>query len=69
MAAAKTFCGGIAREFYNQAGQANFKPSAAEALYRRMLSAADVEVHTLCHLKTVNKSEGRDPVNRNGRWP
>lgn len=51
-------CGGIAREFYNLAGQANFKPSSAESLYRKMLHDAGVEVHTLCHLKTVNKSDG-----------
>ena len=33
-------CGGIAREFYNQIGQANFKPSDAEAVYLDMLQKA-----------------------------
>ena len=52
-------CGGIAREFYNQVGQANFRPSAAEKLYRDMLDEAGVEVHYLCHLNKVNKDSAR----------
>lgn len=48
-------CGGIAREFYDRAGQANFKPSEAERLYLDMLQQAGVEVHFLCHLDKVNK--------------
>lgn len=52
-------CGGIAREFYNQVGQANFKPSAAERLYLDMLKEADVEVHYLAHLDKVNKEGAR----------
>lgn len=52
-------CGGIAREFYDQAGQANFRPSAAEQLYRKMLDEAKVEVHLLCHLDRVNKDANR----------
>ena len=52
-------CGGIAREFYDQAGQANFRPSAAEQLYRDMLKQANVEVHYLCHLDQVNKDGPR----------
>ncbi|MGV3486377.1 MAG: FAD-dependent oxidoreductase [Planctomycetaceae bacterium] len=52
-------CGGIAREFYNQVGQANFKPSDAERVYLDMLQAAGVEVHFLCHLDRVNMDRGR----------
>lgn len=52
-------CGGIARDFYDQAGQANFRPSAAEKLYHDMLGAAGVEVHYLCHLDKVNKDGAR----------
>ncbi|QDU98284.1 FAD-dependent oxidoreductase [Lignipirellula cremea] len=52
-------CGGIAREFYAQAGQANFPPSTAEALYEEMLKAAGVEVHRLCHLDKVEKDGAR----------
>jgi len=48
-------CGGIAREFYNQIGQRNFKPSDAEAVYQKMLRDAGVEVHYLAHLDKVNK--------------
>jgi len=48
-------CGGIAREFYSKAGQADFKPSVAERLYVDMLKDAGVEVHYLCHLDKVNK--------------
>lgn len=52
-------CGGIAREFYLKAGQANFKPSVAEQIYRDMLADAKVEVHFLCHLDKVNKEGTR----------
>lgn len=52
-------CGGIAREFYDQAGQANFRPSAAEKRYHDMLEEAGVEVHYLCHLDKVNKDGTR----------
>jgi hypothetical protein len=52
-------CGGIARQFYDQAGQANFRPSAAEGLYRDMLEKAGVELHLLCHLDQVHKEENR----------
>ncbi len=48
-------CGGIAREFYNQIGQRNFKPSDAEAVYKKMLADARVDVHYLAHLDKVNK--------------
>ena len=53
------FCGGIAREFYERAGQAKFKPSVAEAIYRDMLNRAGVEVHQLCHLEKVEKTGTR----------
>lgn len=52
-------CGGISREFYSKAGQANFKPSVAETLYHDMLKADNVEVHHLCHLDKVNKDGTR----------
>lgn len=52
-------CGGIAREFYSKAGQANFRPSAAEKLFRDMLNEAGAEVHYLCHLDRVNKDGSR----------
>lgn len=48
-------CGGIAREFYNQIGQRNFKPSDAEDVYKKMLADAGVEVHYLAHLDQVTK--------------
>ncbi len=48
-------CGGIAREVYNQIGQANFRPSHAERVYRALLEEAGVEIHTLAHLATVEK--------------
>ncbi|QDU77491.1 Xanthan lyase precursor [Bremerella volcania] len=48
-------CGGIAREFYNQIGQRNFKPSAAEDVYKKMLTEAGVEVYYLAHLDKVNR--------------
>lgn len=52
-------CGGIAREFYKQVGQANFRPSHAETVYRDMLDKAGVPVHTLAHLAKVNKDGAR----------
>jgi len=52
-------CGGIAREFYDQAGQANFRPFAAEQLYQKMLDAAGIQVYKLCHLSKVNKVGSR----------
>jgi len=52
-------CGGLAREFYNQIGQRNFKPSAAEAVYQKMLKEAGVEVHYLAHLDQVTKEGPR----------
>ncbi len=52
-------CGGIAREFYLKAGQRNFRPSDAEALYRKMLKNAGVKVHLLSHLKEVKKEGSR----------
>jgi hypothetical protein len=52
-------CGGIAREFYDRAGQANFRPSRAEQLYKDMLAEAGVEVHYLAHLDKVNKDGPR----------
>ena len=52
-------CGGIAREFYKQVGQANFRASQAEALYWKMIEAAGVEVHPLCHLDKVRKQGAR----------
>jgi FAD dependent oxidoreductase len=54
-----TVCGGVAREFYDQAGQANFRPSQAEQLYQAMLRSAGVEVRYLCHLDKVNKDGTR----------
>lgn len=48
-------CGGIAREFYNQIGQRNFKPSDAEEVYKKMLADAGVQVHYLAHLDKVTK--------------
>ena len=52
-------CGGIAREFYNKVGQANFTPSDVERHYLDMLKEADVPVHYLCHLDKVNKEGNR----------
>ena len=43
-------CGGIAREFYSQTGQRNFKPSTAEKIYCDMREKSGVEVHLLCQL-------------------
>ena len=48
-------CGGIAREVYNQIGQANFRPSHAERVYLDLLNEAGVEIHTLAHLTAVEK--------------
>ncbi|MBA2114180.1 FAD-dependent oxidoreductase [Bremerella alba] len=48
-------CGGLAREFYSQIGQSHFKPSAAEDVYKKMLSDAGVDVHYLAHLDKVTK--------------
>jgi len=47
-------CGGIAREFYNLAGQLNFHPSVAEQLYEDLLKEAGVTVVRLAHLDRVN---------------
>lgn len=52
-------CGGIAREVYNQIGQRNFKPSDAEAVYKKMLDEAGVQVHYLAHLDKVVKDGTR----------
>ena len=52
-------CGGIAREVYNQIGQRNFKPSDAEAVYKKMLDEAGVQVHYLSHLDKVEKDGTR----------
>jgi hypothetical protein len=52
-------CGGLAREFYNRAGQANFRPSSAEQVYRDMLAEAGVQVEHLCHLDQVHKEDTR----------
>ena len=56
---AETVCGGIAREVYQQIGQANFKPSHAEKVYRDMLEKAGVDVQTLAHLSKVTKDGAR----------
>jgi len=52
-------CGGIAREFYNQAGQAGFKPSRAEQIFLDMLKKEGVEVRFLCQLESVEKKDAR----------
>ena len=55
----KNVCGGIAREFYDVAGQANFRPSTAEQQFLDMLKEAGVEYHLLCHLDKVEKDGTR----------
>ncbi len=55
----KSVCGGIAREFYDVAGQANFRPSIAEQQFLDMLKEAGVEYHLLCHLDKVEKEGTR----------
>jgi hypothetical protein len=52
-------CGGIAREYYSQIGQRNFRPSEAEAVYKKMLDEAGVKVHYLAHLDKVEKDGPR----------
>ena len=52
-------CGGIAREFYALIGQANFRPSQAEAAFEKLLAGTKVEVHRLAHLATVEKDGPR----------
>jgi hypothetical protein len=49
-------CGGIAREFYNRAGQKGFTPTIAEKIYMDMLNAEDgIKIRTLCQLAEVEK--------------
>lgn len=52
-------CGGLAREFYALIGQKNFRPSEAEAGFYKLLEGTGVQVHTLCHLKSVQKDGAR----------
>jgi len=52
-------CGGIAREFYAEVGQSGFRPSAAEAQYRTMLSEAKVPLRLRSHLAKVDKDGTR----------
>lgn len=52
-------CGGIAREFYNQAGQAGFGPSRAERIFLDMLNKEGVDVRLLCQLESVEKKDSR----------
>jgi len=52
-------CGGIAREFYNQVGQADFRPSKAEATFVAMLDAAGVDYRRECQLASVEREGTR----------
>ncbi len=52
-------CGGIAREFYKQIGQRNFRPSDAEAAFEKLLEPTNVVVHKLAHLDQVQKDGSR----------
>lgn len=52
-------CGGIAREFYNLIGQANFRPSEAEAAFDQLLEGTGVQVFKRCHLDKVEKEGAR----------
>lgn len=52
-------CGGLAREFYNQAGQHGFKPSRAEEIFHEMLAAEGIETHYLAQLKSVEMDGNR----------
>ncbi len=52
-------CGGIAREFYQQIGQRNFRPSEAEAAFEKLLEPTKVVVHHLAHLDKVTKDGSR----------
>ena len=52
--------GGLALEFYSRLGkQSGFRPSAAEALYRKLLSEAGVSVLFERHLESVVMRDGR----------
>lgn len=55
----ESVCGGIAREFYNQIGQKNFRPSEAEAAFEKLLEPTSVDVHKLAHLAKVEKDRSR----------
>ncbi|WP_206028549.1 FAD-dependent oxidoreductase [Thalassoroseus pseudoceratinae] len=52
-------CGGIAREFYKQIGQRNFRPSEAEAAFEKLLEPTNVVVHKRAHLDEVKKDGSR----------
>ncbi|VAW24585.1 Probable xanthan lyase [hydrothermal vent metagenome] len=52
-------CGGIAREFYNTAGQGDFRPSIAENIFLKMLDEAKVKTYLLCQLDKVGKEGNR----------
>ncbi len=52
-------CGGVAREFYKLIGQANFRPSEAEAAFNKLLEGTHVDVHKLAHLANVEKEGTR----------
>jgi hypothetical protein len=56
---APSVCGGIAREFYNEVGQRDFRPQDAENAFLDMLKEAGVEVFLLSHLKSVQKNGPR----------
>jgi hypothetical protein len=49
--------GGLAREYYNIAGQSGFTASVAEKIFNDFLSAEEVPVHYEHRLVTVEKSE------------
>jgi len=48
--------GGLAREFYNKAGESGFSASSAEKIFNDMLAAENVPIYYECHLLDVLKN-------------